>query len=597
MPTLQIKILAALGALVVFVSALTGLLVDNGLRHQETIQTMDSLGQRAELVGRIAGRITAEPADRARLASVARQGAEAAQARVSLIAPDGTVVGDSSIPAPELAKLPNQADRPEIEAALRGELGRGEELDTVGGRDLLYLAVPGIEGGAVRLAIDPSDLETRAYDLRLEVAAAGMLGLAAALGVSFFLSWLTLRPIREMRSAAESIARGDLEPRLPMRLSDELGEIAQAINRMAEQLRERLSETTREKERLAAVLNAMVEGVLVVDADGGILLANERLREFFDFWGELSGRSPLEVVRSSDFQDLLLEAGRTDDPVSCEIDGSRNRALRVQAVRFPSGEVVRMGTVAVFHDITEIRRLEQVRQDFVANASHELRTPLAAVQGFAETLLHKPDLPASDQRHYVGIIERHALRLGAIVEDLLDLSKAESETARSEFEDIDVSAIARSLVADAKSRRSTEHVAVELSVVGPGRAWGERQAIEQALGNLLDNAIKYTEDGGRVGVVLETSGSWLRIDVTDTGIGIPGEDLARIFERFYRVDKARSRALGGTGLGLSIVKHQVQRLGGQIAVESELGTGSTFSLILPTRPDASGVGDPLRPAP
>ena len=515
--------------------------------------------------------------------------AAAADARVTFITPEGLVVGDSEVALDRLPMVDNHADRPEVRAALRGKIGQDARRSGTIGRQLFYLAAPRQQGkGVVRLAVDISNLDDAVWDLRRELITATAVGLIAAFALSFVLSWLTLRPLTEMRRVAASIAGGDLETRLPLRVSDELGDISDAINRMAEQLRTQLDETTGEKERLDAVLNAMVEGVLVVDAGGELLLANDRLRQIFDARGPLRGRPPLEIVRNADFEQLLVDASATDDPVSCDIQvgGPITRELRVQAVRFPSGDVPRVGTVAVFHDMTELRRLEQIRQDFVANASHELRTPLAAVQGFTETLLRAPQLSEEDKHSYLGIIERHALRLGKLVDDLLILSRAESDAANLEFVEVDIASVAQALVTDAKRRPDAAEVTLRLVEGAPAKAWAERQSVEQVLTNLIDNAIKYTEPGGRVEVRVEPSEAWVEARVSDTGLGIPEQDLARIFERFYRVDKARSREMGGTGLGLSIVRHLVQRMGGDIAVDSELGKGSTFSFRLPRKPPA-----------
>ncbi len=587
MPTLQLKLAAALAALIISVSVVSGFLVERGLRERETARIEASLAERLVLVDELAADASLTGTPTPELDALATRAARAARARVTLLSPQGRVLGDSEVPFDRLASLEDHSTRPEVQAALGGRVGRALRRSDTVGRRLFYVAAPSSRGtGVLRLAGELSDLDEAVWNLRLELITATILGLIAALALSYLFSWWALRPLRELRRAAASIAQGDLDTRMPLRMSADLGDISDAIHRMSVRLGQQLDETTSEKERLQAVLNAMVEGVLVVDAKGRLLLVNDRFRELFDVWGDLRGRAPLEVLRNADFEQLLNDAAETDDPVSCEIQvgGVDPRDLRVQAVRFPSGEAPRMGTVAVLHDLTEIRRLEQVRQDFVANASHELRTPLAAVQGFTETLLHSPDLSDEDQRSYLGIIERHALRLGHIVDDLLVLSRAESGAASLHFAEVDIAALATSLVQDAKRRPTASRLSIDLAVTGSAMAWADRQAAEQVLSNLLDNAIKYTEPGGRIEVGVEIEGDRVRAWVADTGIGIPEEDLARIFERFYRVDKARSRELGGTGLGLSIVRHLVQRMGGKLAVESEFGEGSTFSFTLPTRP-------------
>ena len=584
MSSLQIKLTAALSALILFVSIVSGILIERGLRVRETLRLEESLKAQLTLVQELAEAADIQADADAEIDALADRAATATGSRVTLIAGDGTVRGDSEVDLARIPALKNHRDRPEVQAALTDGHGRSVRHSKTVGRELLYVAAPLRSGaGVARVAMDLASVDAAVNDLRLELVTATIVGLVAAIALSFVLAWVTLRPLGEMKRVAGSIAKGDLEARLPLRMSDELGEISDAINQMADQLGQRLGETTAEKERLDAILNSMVEGVLVVDAAGALLLVNNRLRDLFDVPSDVRGRSPLEAVRNADVEQLLADAAGTDDPVSCEIQigGLDTRDLRVHAVRFPSGDVPRMGTVAVFHDLTEIRRLEQVRQDFVANASHELRTPLAAVQGFTETLLHSSDLSPDNQRSYLAIIERHALRLGHIVDDLLVLSRAESGDTSLYFGDVDLGSLAASLVEDARNRPRAARLQIEL--VGPDSAyaWADRGAAEQVLSNLLDNAIKYTEPGGRIEVGIEEEGDRIRAYVSDTGIGIPEEDLSRIFERFYRVDKARSREMGGTGLGLAIVKHLVQQMGGEIAVKSEFGEGSTFSFSLP----------------
>jgi two-component system phosphate regulon sensor histidine kinase PhoR len=584
----QAKLMAALTGLVVLVVAVSGVLAERGLRERHLARLADSLEERARLVLEQVRDLPFLPAAAAALDERANRAGAAAGARVTLVAADGTVVGDSDVPLERLPELENHARRPEIEQALRGAVGYGPRYSDTVGRRLFYLAIPaGPPGrGAVRLAVDLADLEAAIAELRGRLLLAGLMGLAAALPISYLLAWIALQPIREMRRAVASIAGGDLDARLPLRWRDELGEISSAINRMAEQLRERLEEATGEKEQLQAVLDGMVEGVLVVDAAGKIALANDRLREFYDVWTEVRGRTPLEAIRDQELDEIIAEAAASEEAVFREVSVERraSRILRVQAVRFPSPGRPRMGTVAVFHDVTELARLEQVRQDFVVNASHELRTPLAAIRGFAETLLHGGEVSEPERRSQLEIIDRHARRLTNLVGDLLELSRLERREATFDLGRVDVAGLAEVLIRDSRPRFEEKRLTVTQRVSGSPVAWADAQAVEQILTNLLDNAAKYTPAGGRIELAVEGEAGCVRVRVADTGIGIPRADLGRIFERFYRVDKARSRALGGTGLGLSIVKHLVQRLGGEISVESEPGQGSTFSFTLP-RPE------------
>jgi two-component system phosphate regulon sensor histidine kinase PhoR len=331
------------------------------------------------------------------------------------------------------------------------------------------------------------------------------------------------------------------------------------------------------------VLDGMVEGVLVVDEHNRIMLANHRLAEFYGARSPLEGQSVLSALRDADLDALLTDVGRTDLPLArtLELLHPTHRTLRVQVARFPAAPAPRLGSVAVLHDVTEIARLGAMRREFVANASHELRTPLAAIRGFAEMLLAEGSIPEEVRRSHLEVIDRHARRLGTLVDDLLELSRIESGEYPLELQAVDLPALAEGLLRDCEARLREKRLDAASEASGPGKAWADPEAVWQILSNLVDNAIKYTEPGGRIRIRVEGDAHRVRVRVSDTGVGIPERDLARIFERFYRVDRARSRALGGTGLGLSIVKHLVQIQGGEITVESELGLGSTFTFTLP----------------
>ncbi len=580
----QLILMSVITALVLMVVVVSGVLAERSLRGREMANISRSLERRAMLVRELAGGVRFDAAQRDALDAIADRAQQAAAARVTLIDSSGAVVGDSDVPLGKLAEVESHADRPEVRAALEGRVGSSTRRSSTVGRPLLYLAIPNAFGaGVVRLAVDVSSVEGAVAELRRSLVVAGVIGIAAAIAVSFALSWLSLRPLREMRRVADSIAGGDLASRLTARSIDELGGISTAINQMAEQIRERIEEATSEKDQLQAVLNGMVEGVLVVDVAGRVLLVNDRLREFYQITNEVFGCPAIEAVRDAEVDALLAEAAATDQPVSRKITAIRadRRIFRVHAVRFPAGSGPRTGTVAVFHDITEVARLEAVRRDFVSNASHELRTPVAAIRGYAETLLDSPELAAADRDSALETIHRHAIRLSNLVADLLDLSAIEGRSLDAEPSRVDVSALAERLAGDLQQRIAEQGLELELTAASPAWAWVRRQAVEQTLSNLLDNACSYTDPGGRIRVSVDAAGDSVTLCVADSGIGISPADQQRIFERFYRVDASRSRAVGGTGLGLSIVKHLVQSMGGRIDVESRLGQGSTFSVTLP----------------
>jgi two-component system phosphate regulon sensor histidine kinase PhoR len=360
---------------------------------------------------------------------------------------------------------------------------------------------------------------------------------------------------------------------------------ASELRRCAERLEQRLQQSDAQRILLETVIAAMGEGVLVVGSAGRVLLANPRLRELFSAPAALEGRSLLEAVRHAEVVGAIESAVSEGVAQVREVTlgPAPERQLRFSVAPFPS-RAERAGAVAVFRDVTEVRRIEAARRDFVANASHELKTPLTAIRGFAERLADA-ELPDATAKHAVEAILGNAKRLGALVEDLLELSRIESGSVPLRPEPIAAGELAERLLRELDPRLRSGELESEVRVEGAGRVLADRGALEQVLANLLDNAIKYTPAGGRVAVQVRPAPEGrVRIEVEDSGLGIPRKDLPRIFERFYRVDPSRSRALGGTGLGLAIVKHQVQAMGGQIGVESQLGHGSRFWVELPGAP-------------
>ncbi|HEU4427373.1 MAG TPA: ATP-binding protein [Myxococcota bacterium] len=402
------------------------------------------------------------------------------------------------------------------------------------------------------------------------IAVSGALAVLAARGQA--------RRLASLRDALERASAGLPSDQPGRSEPGEIGALARAISAAQAALHASAMRAEAERERLEAVLDGMVEGVLVTATDGGVQLANTRLRELFDAWGEVAGRRVLEVVRRADVAEALERAAGSKEPVAIEIALANDGLLEMHARRFPErGEM--QGVVAVFHDVSEIRRLENHRRDFVANVSHELRTPLTAIQGFAETLRDE-SLDADRRRQFVDVISRNAERLRALIEDLLELSRIEGRTLPLALEPVDTAAVTTSLLRDLRPRLDAR--SLEASLRGAARpVLADRRALEQVLQNLLDNAVKYTEPGGRIEVRLANGEGKVRVEVADTGIGIPDRDRSRVFERFYRVEKARSRDLGGTGLGLAIVKHLVQAMDGEVFLSSREGEGTTFTVVLP----------------
>lgn len=584
MPRIQRRLMIALAALVVAVTALSGFWVERAVRARELAHIESWLGASARTVAEFVRDVPFDPSHGRELAELARRAAAASGARVTLIAPDGTVVADSELRADDLPRVANHALRPEVRAALAGQTAAETRKSETVGRPFLYLAVPRpppAPGGVVRLATDLSSVDGAIGELRSALLAGGLIALVAAIVLSYFASRALLRPLHAFRAALGRISAGDLGARVRWRSNDELGELARALDRMAEELERSQAEITAERDRLAAVLRVMVEGVLVVDAEERIVLANPRAHELLGIRGEVEGLRPLAAVRNADVDDALRSALASAAPIHREItlNGPERRVLAVHAASFALADA--KGAVAVFHDMTDVRHLETVRRDFVANASHEIKTPLTAIRGFAETLLSN-DLPPRDAKSYLEIILRHSERLSRLVEDLLELSRLESGKVVLEPEDVDVGALAAKLCRELEPRLRERSISVRIRADGAPRAFADARAVEQILQNLLENAVKYSDPGRDIEVRAVPDGSDVRVEVADQGIGIPEADRTRIFERFYRVDRARARDQGGTGLGLSIVKHLVQASGGEVWVESTPGAGSTFAFTLPS---------------
>jgi two-component system phosphate regulon sensor histidine kinase PhoR len=384
---------------------------------------------------------------------------------------------------------------------------------------------------------------------------------------------------------ARQYAQGNLSARIPVRRRDELGELARIINQSADQLQERMAEIARDRGRTDAILSAMDDGVLAVDHQGSVVLANPRLAKALDL-RDTPGRHYLEVIRQPEVGSLIEEVLRTGERREAAVELLHVlRVFSIIGVPFPGEEGTPPGAVLTFNDATEPQRLERIRRDFVANASHELRTPLTSIRGFVEALEDGAIEDQSTAQRFLGKIRTHADRMAALVEDLLELSRLEAGERGPDLEETLPAEVAEDVVASFAGAASRRDISLRRVDRGAPAVRTDPDRLRRILENLVDNAVKYTPSGG---VVEITTASGLvggaRIEVADDGPGIAAEHLPRIFERFYRVDKARSRELGGTGLGLSIVRHLAQSMGASVSVESEPGKGSRFTVTVPPTP-------------
>ncbi len=435
----------------------------------------------------------------------------------------------------------------------------------------------------------------------LQLYAAKKLSVLGALFIilplSVLLAWLlyqrVIGPLNEIIAAARDMARGNLDRELHIYTQDEIGELARSINDMARQLRNTIDMITDERNRARAILDSMADGVIALDREGRVLLINPVVEEIFDLRQETClGKKILGVIRNYDVERLLRKALETQKPTSEEVKifgaGSDPRIFRLHATPLKGSNRETGGVVVVLRDITERKKLEQMRTEFVANVSHELRTPLTSIKGFLETLLDGAMNDPKTSRQFLEIMSQETERLTRLVDDLLDLSKIEERRVVHRWQPVNLVDIINRVAS--LFRPQAKEKALTLSLEVPRdlpSVYGDPDMLAQVLINLLDNAIKYTPPRGSVTIRAMVLEDQLRVEVEDTGIGIPAESLPRIFERFYRVDKARSRELGGFGIGLAIVKHIIRAHGGKIEVESTPGKGSLFYFTLPLAEPAS----------
>jgi len=520
--------------------------------------------------------------------AIARSAGKEIKARVSIISVDGAVAGDSELSDAELRTLENHATRPEFLQAMKNGMGISTRFSSTLGTNMLYTALPfrtaTLQTGVIRLALPLSRLEAAMASLRTLLGAALLLAILCSLLLSYVIAHLTSRPLRTMASAAALIGKGDFGCRIPVTSQDEIGELALVMNEMTSKIEDQMERISTERNRLNTILRGMGEGVIVTDDAGNVTLANPAFRTLFSLGEDSVGRSLIEITRQPTMHNALKKVLDTREEIVEEIAvlvPDEKHLLTHWVPLREEGEL--LGAVAVFHDITDLKRLENIRKDFVANVSHELRTPVSVIKGYAETILNEGNaLPREKSRQFMEIIHSHAERLAHLISDLLTLSRIESGTMTLEPSPTSIETVVQRAIRllEQKSRAKGVTMTTSPSLKDLPPVLADPDKLEQVLINLLDNGIKFTPSGGMVTVSAELLGDQVRIDVTDTGIGIPPRDIPRIFERFYRVDTARSREMGGTGLGLSIVKHIVQAHGGSVSVESAPGKGSTFSCTL-----------------
>jgi two-component system phosphate regulon sensor histidine kinase PhoR len=506
------------------------------------------------------------------LQQMANEEARITETRVTIIARNGVVLADTEA---DPKTMENHAGRPEVVAALAGKTGSSSRVSHTVGIEFLYLAVPSGDK-IVRLAYPLSSLQQSLASIRSNLLRATALALLLALLLAMVIAEVISRRLRRIVRFAEQVARGDLTARIAETGGDEIAQVAIALDRTARRLEENFAAIRESRSELEALLNSMTDGVIAVSPDMKVRWANHAIAGILHQPVRI-GAPVIELLRHPDFLatlDAALQSKRRESTIIASLSGRRSFSLTAEPL--PDG-----GVVSVLHDISEVERVEKTRRDFIANVSHELRTPLTSIRGYSETLLESEGLLTDNARDFLQVIRRNAERMGRLTEDLLVLARVESGEEKLDLRPHS----SRLLLGEAASsmQEDARAAGVELTVedIPDWPVMADNYAVHQVFGNLISNALRYAQDGKKIVVGAHQRENGVEFFVRDFGPGIASEHLPRIFERFYRVDKARSRESGGTGLGLAIVKHIVLNHGGSVRVESTVGHGTTFFFLLP----------------
>jgi two-component system phosphate regulon sensor histidine kinase PhoR len=601
--TIAAKTVLTVCLLICFSLALVGLYLERRERESLVKQVAARLEAQASLLASETPESLVFGDAWARGASVRTKG------RVTVIASDGRVLADSEEPS---AQMDNHRERPEVVEALGSGLGMSVRFSDTVNRHLVYVArsVPTAVTGPLilRLSVPLGEVSEGSGQFRRDFLGIAVLSLLAASAIAVLWARGMARQLRRMVAFARGVSQGQVPDRLPATSGDELSDLATALNAMAADLKGTVQRLEEEGRRSRTIMESMGEGLLVLDGRGRISLLNPAAERLFSLEpGTAPGHTPLEVIRSHELDDLLKAARETDSGVSAEIALARpkRRTVAGTAAVMRDKNGTPLGTVVALRDITQLKRLEEVRMEFVLNVSHELRTPLTAIRGYAETLLDGGLADRENAQKFLEIIHRHAERLGRLLNELLELSDLELERTPLQLRPVACADMAKQGVSLLAPQAEKKQISLNLAIPDDvPQVLADRDRAVQILVNLLDNAVKYTPQGGKVTVAarllppgergdkdalgpstvrprnVPAERQFVEMSVTDTGIGIPEKDLPRLTERFYRVDKARSRELGGTGLGLAIVKHLVAAHDGALAIESRLGEGTQVRVLL-----------------
>ena len=572
--------------IIVLMTVVIGVSIGRRVQRNTLDQVQRSLYSQAVLLRDLSIPFVDSPADSVFQKRIWLLGARTST-RYTVIRSDGVVVADSQ-EDPEV--MDNHGKRPEVVEALAKGVGVATRYSRTIGEDMMYLALPiadrGRDMGYVRASISLADVKAQLAQARAVVLLVAAAAAALALLIGFYVARRVTRPIVRMTDVAMAIAGGDYDQQIQTTRTDEIGSLADALNTMTAQLRHQFHTISNDRNKMAAILSGMVEGVIAINREERIVHINDAAERLLCVPGdECIGRRIWEATRIREVSEALNGAMRDEQVTIGEARiaaPQQEQVVQLTATPLRDANESLAGALVVLHDVSELRQLERVRRDFIANISHELKTPLAAIRGLIETLIDDKQMDPATHDRFLEKVRDQSSRLTTLVSDLLTISRLESDDATKAFHPLDLreplSESLRTLRTVAEAKRLK---LIHLMPDEPVGIVGDTEALRELVDNLVGNAIKYTPSGGEVRVALDSEKGWAVLDVDDDGIGIAPSDQSRVFERFYRVDKARSRELGGTGLGLSIVKHVALSHGGNVSLKSVLGEGSNFRVQIP----------------
>lgn len=587
---MQKKIFAYIMSVLLITLVISSLFIARTIERQQLANVEEKLESEAYILSQM---LSADIylSDTSRLNILLSEMSDRLHFRITVIDTKGLVLGETNY-NPE--QMLNHLQRPEIQEALNNKVGKEIRFSSTMNIDFMYIAEPiykdGNIVGVVRLSTPMKDINGIMKTINFNLIIALIPGLLLSLLLVYRITISISRPIREIKDAAVDITHGKLDRSINIIRNDEIGELAKAIDFMAGSLRDKINSIKDKNTKMEAILSSVVNGIIAIDGNKNILFINPMAQQMLNITeGDVVGKHLLKIIRNNKIdniiRDILENKGFEENEIVVNYPFEKIFRLNSNAIRYPESDNI-IGIIIIIQDITEIRKLEKMRSDFVANVSHELKTPLTSIKGFVETLKAGAIEDNDTAMRFLNIIEDESDRLNRLISDILSLSVLENKKSKAIYEVINTADKIGEIVSLLQTQAVSKNINLNARVeTGLSNLMGDPDQFKQMLINIVDNAVKYTPEDGTIEVAAHNSGNDVIISVKDNGIGISKEHISRLFERFYRVDKARSRNVGGTGLGLAIVKHIVMQFGGRIEVNSQIGKGTEFILSIPIKAD------------